>query len=95
VRDAAGRPLYWPVDDYRVEGARRTRWFIDGVVKYHRTIETYVNGLLAAGFLLRSLREPEPVDAAMPTQIPGLDLARRRPPFLLIAADRLGERAAI
>jgi ubiquinone/menaquinone biosynthesis C-methylase UbiE len=24
---------------------RRARWFIDGVVKYHRTIETYVNGL--------------------------------------------------
>jgi SAM-dependent methyltransferase len=95
VRDADGRPLHWPVDDYRSEGPRRTRWFIDGVIKYHRTVETYVNGLLAAGFVLRSLREPEPVDAVSPVPIPGLDLARRRPPFLLIAADRLGVPAAI
>jgi SAM-dependent methyltransferase len=95
VRDADGRPLHWPVDDYRAEGPRRTRWFIDDVVKYHRTVETYVNGLLAAGFSLRSLREPEPVDMETPVQIPGLDLARRRPPFLLIAADRLGATASI
>ncbi|MDQ2084406.1 class I SAM-dependent methyltransferase [Xanthobacteraceae bacterium Astr-EGSB] len=95
VRDADGRPLHWPVDDYRTEGPRRTRWFIDDVVKYHRTVETYVNGLLASGFSLRSLREPEPVAGETPVQIPGLDLARRRPPFLLIAADRLGVPGAI
>jgi len=95
VRDADGRPLHWPVDDYRTEGPRHTRWFIDDVVKYHRTVETYVNGILASGFSLRSLREPEPVDAESPVQIPGLELARRRPPFLLIAADRLGATASI
>jgi SAM-dependent methyltransferase len=95
VRDADGKPLHWPIDEYRTEGPRHTRWFIDDVVKYHRTIETYVNGLLAAGFSLRSLREPEPVAAETPVPVPGLDLARRRPPFLLIAADRLGSSAAI
>jgi hypothetical protein len=46
------------VDNYRPEGERRTKWFIDGVVKYHRTIETYVNGLIATGFTLRRLLEP-------------------------------------
>jgi SAM-dependent methyltransferase len=95
VRDADGKPSHWPVDEYRTEGPRHTRWFIDDVVKYHRTIETYVNGLLAAGFSLRNLREPEPVATEAAVQIPGLDLARRRPPFLLIAADRLGSPAAI
>jgi SAM-dependent methyltransferase len=95
VRDGDGRPLHWPVDEYRTEGPRHTSWFIDDVVKHHRTIETYVNGLIAAGFSLVSLCEPEPVAAEVAVHIPGLDLARRRPPFLLIAADRLGASAAI
>jgi len=88
VRDADGYPLHWPIDDYRLEGARKTTWFVDGVVKYHRTIETYVNGLLNAGFRLKSLMEPEPIESEASAGIPGLDLHRRRPPFLLLAADR-------
>jgi 2-polyprenyl-3-methyl-5-hydroxy-6-metoxy-1,4-benzoquinol methylase len=56
VRDAAGTPLYWPVDDYHQEGRRETRWFVDGVIKFHRTVETYVMGLLNAGFALRLSR---------------------------------------
>lgn len=88
IRDDNGHAQYWPVDDYRIEGARETRWFVDGVVKYHRTVETYVNGLLAAGFTLQCLKEPEPVAGAAAEMIPGLDLHRRRPPFLLLSAIR-------
>lgn len=88
VRDAAGRALHWPVDDYRAEGPRRTRWFVDGVVKYHRTVETYVTGLLDAGFTLRGLKEPEPLAGPAAGNVPGVDLHRRRPPFLLLAAER-------
>ena len=47
------------MDHYRDEGERRTHWFIDGVVKYHRTVETYVNVLLAAGLVLARLEQPE------------------------------------
>jgi SAM-dependent methyltransferase len=88
VRDADGRALYWPVDDYRMEGERKTKWFVDGVVKYHRTIETYVNGLIRHGFTLRCLMEPEPVGGASSKLIPELDLHRRRPAFLVLASDR-------
>ncbi|MDR3437556.1 class I SAM-dependent methyltransferase [Telmatospirillum sp.] len=88
VRDSDGHALYWPIDDYRLEGARKTKWFVDGVVKYHRTVESYVNGLLASGLTLRCLKEPEPVAGGASAVIPGLDLHRRRPPFLLLAADR-------
>jgi len=86
IRDLEGKALYWPVDDYRLEGLRKTKWFVDGVVKYHRTIETYVNGLIRGGFTLCCLKEPEPVPGSSPVEIPELDLHRRRPPFLLIAA---------
>jgi ubiquinone/menaquinone biosynthesis C-methylase UbiE len=87
VRDAAGTPLYWPVDDYHSEGRRETRWFVDGVIKFHRTVETYVMGLLNAGFALTALKEPLPIPRAS-SSVPELDLHRRRPPFLVLAADR-------
>lgn len=85
IRAEDGTPLYWPVDNYRDEGDRRIRWFVDGVVKYHRTIETYVNGLIASGLSLQRLLEPEPVPTAPPERA---ELERRRPPFLVIAAVR-------
>jgi 2-polyprenyl-3-methyl-5-hydroxy-6-metoxy-1,4-benzoquinol methylase len=88
VRDADGKALYWPIDNYRSEGERNTKWFVDGVVKYHRTIETYVNGLISAGFTLRCLMEPEPISGAVSQRVPSVELHRRRPPFLLLAADR-------
>jgi SAM-dependent methyltransferase len=82
-----GTVLHWPVDRYRDEGERRTRWFVDGVVKYHRTVETYVNALLDAGLRLVRLEEPE-ADAALLAEKPEWEQERRRPPFLLLAADR-------
>jgi SAM-dependent methyltransferase len=82
---ARGERLHWPVDRYRDEGERRTTWFVDGVIKYHRTTETYVNGLLDAGLCLVRLEEPE-AEAAVLAQHPEWHDERRRPPFLLMAA---------
>ncbi len=87
-RAADGVPVHWPVDNYRNEGERRTKWFVDGVVKYHRTIETYVNTLLDAGFRLVRLEEPEAESQPLLDKRPELKAERRRPPFLLVAADR-------
>jgi SAM-dependent methyltransferase len=84
-----GQRLHWPVDRYREEGERRTRWFVDGVVKYHRTIETYVNGLLGAGLRLVRLEEPE-AEADLLAIKPEWRSENRRPPFLLLAADKPG-----
>jgi SAM-dependent methyltransferase len=83
-----GTPAHWPVDRYRDEGERRTRWFVDGVVKYHRTVETYVNTVLDAGLVLVRLEEPEAENPVLLAQRPALKQDRRRPPFLLLAADR-------
>lgn len=87
ARDADGARLYWPVDGYQAEGERHTHWFIDDVIKQHRTVESYVNGLLDAGLRLQRLLEP----AAAPefeAERPDLLLERRRPSFLLLAAER-------
>lgn len=85
--DRTGAQLFWPVDRYFEEGARHVRWLETDVVKYHRTLETYVNGLIQAGLLLSSLEEPRPTPAAV-KRYPALAPQQRRPPFLVIAADR-------
>lgn len=85
VHDRNGRPSHWPVDRYLSEGKRITKWFIDGVIKYHRTVETYVNTLVDSGFLLVHLGEPGPTGAALATR-PQLQTDTRRPPFLFLSA---------
>jgi SAM-dependent methyltransferase len=85
-RDDEGTKLHWKVDRYREEGRRESTWFIEGVIKYHRTIETYINALLEAGLRLRRLSEPEATVEAMNAR-PSLVETRRCPAFLVIAAD--------
>ena len=87
VRDPDGTCLYWPLDRYQQEGERRTSWFIDGVVKFHRTVETYVNTLIAEGFRLDHLGEPTP-PAEFLRERPWLEETLKRPPFLLLAATK-------
>jgi SAM-dependent methyltransferase len=85
--DENGRRKHWPVDQYRREGIRHTRWFVDDVIKYHRTVETYVNTLVDNDFVVCRLAEPEPTAQAI-SERPELADECRRPPFLLIAARR-------
>jgi 2-polyprenyl-3-methyl-5-hydroxy-6-metoxy-1,4-benzoquinol methylase len=80
-----GERLHWPVDDYQNEGTRRTGWLGEDVIKYHRTIATYVNDLIGARFRLSKVLEPTPT-AEMLEKHPDLKDEHRRPPFLLIAA---------
>ena len=58
----------WPINAYLLEGRRVTEWITPGVVKYHRTVASYVNSLLAQGFQLVRLEEwgpnPEQIAAA-------------------------------
>jgi SAM-dependent methyltransferase len=87
ARDNEGRKRHWPVDHYRQEGKRDTRWFVDGVIKYHRTVETYINTLIQAGFRLEHLGEPAPSAEALKVR-PTLEDDCRRPPFLFLRALR-------
>ena len=36
-------PQTWPVNRYAIEGERRTNWFANDVIKYHRTLATTLN----------------------------------------------------
>jgi SAM-dependent methyltransferase len=87
IRDTDGTALHWPIDAYQSEGERSTSWFIDGVVKFHRTVETYINTLIAAGFRLDHVGEPKPLAEFLPGR-PSLKETLRRPPVLLLAATK-------
>lgn len=83
-----GTIMHWPVDDYHEQGERRTNWFVDGVIKYHRTVSTYLNEVVNSGFMIRQIDEPCPAAEAVARQ-PGLAAFRRCPNFLLVSAERL------
>ena len=82
-----GELLHWPVDDYGKEGLRQTQWLTGNVIKYHRTVATYVNTLIDAGFRLRRLVEPMPT-AKVIAQHPDWKDECRRPMFILLLAGK-------
>lgn len=84
--DSEGRHI-WPVDSYLAEGPRTTEWFTPGVVKYHRTLATTLNHLIATGFTIARVEEFGPTPEQI-TADPKLAKERERPMFLLVAAGR-------
>ena len=80
-----GERSHWPVDQYQDEGLRQARFLGHDVVKYHRTVATYVNTLIDAGFTITRLLEPQPTQEMLDKH-PEMRDEARRPMFLLIAA---------
>lgn len=83
--DAEGNRLHWPVDDYFREGGRQAAFLGETVTKYHRTLTTYVSGLLDAGFELTGLTEPTPSQELLDA-VPEMRDELRRPMMLLASA---------
>jgi len=76
----------WPISNYLVEGKRVTNWISDGIVKYHRSVGSYVNGLIDHGFTLRHLEEWGPTPEQLAIQ-PDLADELQRPTFMLVSAQ--------
>lgn len=83
LKDCQGRKVAWKVKSYSDEGARESHWFVDGVIKYHRTVSTMVNELVHAGFVIDRLLEPHAMPEVEHSRPELLD-ERERPPFLII-----------
>ena len=88
VYGTEGKPEYWPVDNYFREGEREAVFLGCGVRKYHRTLETYIGGLLENGFRLDRIAEPQPTQQAV-RDIPGMENELRRPMMLILSATKL------
>lgn len=55
-----GVEVSWPLNSYFDEGVREQEWYIPGVIKYHRRVDTIVNAIIDAGFEVERLAEPSP-----------------------------------
>jgi SAM-dependent methyltransferase len=85
--DDKGNIMHWPVDHYFKEGLRRASFLGEEVIKYHKTLTTYINGLIKAGFEITGLVEPQPADDLLYT-VPGMLDELRRPMMLLLSARK-------
>jgi len=85
--DEQGNRLHWPVDHYQSEGVRDTTFLTANVIKYHRTISTYINDLIGAGFVIKAIKEPMPSDEMLKSDSVMKD-ENRRPMFLIVSAEK-------
>ncbi len=79
---------YWPLDEYQAEGLRVTSWLVEGFRKQHRTMTTYVNAFLDAGFEITGFNEwyPNEEEAKL---YPGWVVSERiKPTFLLMSVKK-------
>ena len=83
-----GEIRHFPVDRYFAEGARDAVFLGEHVVKYHRTLTTYLDGLSRHGFRLERVVEPQPTPE-MVRDVPGMADELRRPMMLIVRAERL------
>ena len=58
--DGNGAILRFPVDNYYYEGKRNAKFLGEEVVKYHRTLTTYLNPLLEIALTIKHIVEPAP-----------------------------------
>jgi len=87
VRDQNGNKTSWPLDKYSIEGPRERHWIVDGVIKYHRRMETTLNTLIENGLTIERILEPVP-DAAAIERYPQLTDELVRPLFLFVRARK-------
>lgn len=85
--DEIGNILHFPVDNYFFEGDRTANFLGEKVIKYHKTLTTYLNGLIQGGFELTGIVEPQPSEYLLGT-VKGMEDELRRPMMLIISAKK-------
>ena len=87
IYTSEGEIDHFPVDHYFEEGPRQAIFLGETVLKYHRTLTTYLNALLSSGFTLTAVVEPTPAPEQLAKQ-PELRQELRRPMMLLVACHK-------
>lgn len=87
IKNSDGEKLHWPVDNYFIEGKRKTYFLGEEVTKYHKTLTTYLNSLLQTGFTVTQIVEPQPSEKHL-KEIPEMAEELRRPMMLLVSAKK-------
>lgn len=86
--DKDGNILHWPLDNYFTEGKRQTNFLGEKVIKYHRTLSTYLNELIKNGFDIKEFIEPSPTQEML-REIPAMKNELRRPMMFIVSAIKI------
>jgi 2-polyprenyl-3-methyl-5-hydroxy-6-metoxy-1,4-benzoquinol methylase len=78
---------FHPIYNYRDEKQFKQKWFVDNVIKYHRTLATYLNTLIENGLQVTKVVEPMPDDILIKAR-PEFAIHKIRPPLLMIASQK-------
>ena len=81
-KDQHGEKFY-PIYNYRDEKMYEQSWYGESVIKYHRTLSTYMNTLLDHSLTIAKVMEPMPTDEFL-KKYPKLTSNKIRPPLLVI-----------
>lgn len=83
-----GNRVSYTFSNYNEPGERRIHWYVDDVVKYHRTISGIINALAKAGFIIEEVCEPVPEEWAI-EKLPTIVKEYIKPNFLIVKARKV------
>lgn len=86
-KDENGKRISYTFSNYNEPGERKVHWYVDGVVKYHRTFSGIMNALAKAGFIIEQVCEPVPEDWAI-EKLPTIVDEYIKPTFLIVKARK-------
>lgn len=82
-KDKNDNRISYTFSDYHRTGKRVITWYVDGVVKYHRTFSDIMNALANAGFIIE---HPEPWAIE---KLPTMAKEYIKPNFLIVKARKV------
>ena len=83
-----GEEVSFTFSNYNQPGIRKSHWFIDDVITYHRTMGSIVTTLANKGFLIEVLYETAPKEFAI-EKYPQIKKELLKPNFLIIRARKI------
>lgn len=86
-KDENGNRVSYTFSNYNEPGERMVHWYVDGVVKYHRTFSGIINALSKAGFIIEEICEPLPEPWAV-QKLPTIVKEYIKPCFLIVKAKK-------
>lgn len=87
-KNLKGKRVSYTFSNYNEPGERKIHWYVDGVIKYHRTFSNVINALAKAGFVIEEICEPVPEEWAI-KKLPTAVKEYIKPNFLIVKARKL------
>ena len=87
-KDENGEKVSYTFSNYNQPGERKIHWYVDGVIKYHRTFSNIINALAKAGVVIEEVCEPVPEERVI-EKVPAWIKEYIKPNFLIVKAKKI------